>query len=397
MTAVTVLLSVLLLILNIANAVSTSHQSQRLLNALVNIQTKQPIPVFGGFLQNPVDENVQMSSVYFTVRTDEFFNLVFVDVSRIASVSKQDAEKIALTVLKNGSAQGKIQGFRYASSRSGRGYGMDYVFLDISQDIASVIRVMFFSFLASAVCWGFMLLLVSVLSKRAIKPIAENMEKQKKFVTDAGHEIKTPLAIILANTEALELYSGETKWSRNIRTQTERLSSLTQNLLMLAKNEDSSVHIEKERVSLSALADETAGSFCESAQLRNIIIDVYCKSVIWVRGNAEELRNLFFLLADNGVKYACEGSILTIAVEKKGGMATVVFSNQCEALPECTPEKLFDRFYRGDSARTQKSGGFGIGLSSALSIASSHGGTVSAQYHDRNFISFTVSLPALNE
>ena len=123
------------------------------------------------------------------------------------------------------------------------GFGKVVVFLDTSGDIYSYIRVLFLSAAIGIACWLFMLLFVILLSKQAIRPIAENIEKQKQFVTNAGHEIKTPIAIIQSNTEAMELYNGENKWSKNIKEQTVRLNELMKNLLTLARMDESSTNL----------------------------------------------------------------------------------------------------------------------------------------------------------
>ena len=132
-----------------------------------------------------------------------------------------------------------------------------------------------------------MLVLVILLSKKAIFPIAENIEKQKQFVTDAGHEIKTPLAIIMANTDAMELHNGENKWSRNIREQTIRLNGLMQNLLALAKMDEGGVKLPSSDILLSSLLEEILPSFYEPASLKEIIIQENIQPDIIVHGNRD--------------------------------------------------------------------------------------------------------------
>ena len=154
------------------------------------------------------------------------------------------------------------------------------------------------------ICWGFMLILVIILSKKAICPIAENIEKQKQFVTNAGHEIKTPLAIISANTEAMELYNGENKWTKNIKKQVDRLNGLMKNLLLLAKMEESKIVYQK--FSLSEMASEISESFFEPISLKNIAFETKIQPDIILNANSEHIRQLFSILLDNAVKYTDE-------------------------------------------------------------------------------------------
>lgn len=239
-----------------------------------------------------------------------------------------------------------------------------------------------------------MLLLVVVLSKRTIRPIAINFEKQKQFVTNAGHEIKTPLSIILSNTEALELYQGESKWSQNIRTQTIRLNGLMQQLLLLAKmDETDNLQMTKQELSISQLLLQTIDSFYAPAQLRNIQIHTEIQPDIKLMGNAEYLSQLFSVLLDNAIKYTnTEGTIFISLSQNENGVC-LQQSNTCETLEEMDTSRLFDRFYRADCARTQKSGGYGIGLSIAYAIVQAHHGTIHAQIKEPNQIVFTIDFP----
>lgn len=230
-----------------------------------------------------------------------------------------------------------------------------------------------------------MLLVVLLLSKRAIKPIAVNLERQKQFVTDAGHELKTPIAIILANVEALELLGGESKWSRNIREQAARLNGLTQNMLTLAKA-DEARKVATTEFSLSLLTAEYAEMFREPMSMRAITLDAEIAEGVTVRAVRADTARVLSILLDNAARYAKEGS--TVRLSLRGTCLRI--ENECDALPNCPPEKLFDRFYRADGART--GGGYGIGLSAAEAILVAVGGTVTAEYIGTDRIAFTVQF-----
>ena len=394
MLAITILLVILLSAINIGNIAISAAQSRQMLGMLLNEEIMLHPPQKrnhpAGFLEAPMDENSKMSAVYFTVRIDENGSVVRIDTGRIASITAEEAAQLCQKVMDEGAIQGKIQNFRYQRGVSERDHSMVYLFLDTSTQFRNIFLVLAFSLIAGTVCWTGMLFLVILISKKAIRPIAENMERQKQFVTDAGHELKTPLAIILANTEAMELYHGENKWSKNIREQTLRLNDLMQNLLMLAKAEESQERNSWGRIPCSSVVLETLQMFRESAELKELQINRQLESGVEIQASKEQIQRLLSILIDNAVKYSVPKGLIEICLWKKGKSVVFSIENTCEKLPGCPPEKLFDRFYRADTARTQQSGGYGIGLSAARTIADLYGGTIEASYESSNRIRFTV-------
>ncbi|MFQ9799167.1 MAG: sensor histidine kinase [Clostridia bacterium] len=181
----------------------------------------------------------------------------------------------------------------------------------------------------------------------------QSTEKQKQFITDAGHEIKTPLAIILANTDAMELHSGVSKWSQNIRAQTVRLNGLMQNLLALAKLDEGNVHLDAEAIVLSQLLEESLHSFEEAAELKGISIQKEIQPDVTIHGNRDSIARLLSILMDNAVQYSPPEGRITISLQLAEKQAVLRIKNACENRPAEDPGKLFDRFYRGDSARTR--------------------------------------------
>jgi len=244
-----------------------------------------------------------------------------------------------------------------------------------------------------ALCWLGMLALVVVLSRRAIEPVAESIVRQKEFVTNAGHELKTPLAIIRANTEAMELRQGESKWSRNIREQTVRLNGLMENLLLLARMDEFAAQPPAERVDLSLLAQETLCSFQEGAALRGILLEEDLQPGVTVRSDRTHMAQLLSILLDNAVKYTEPEGRIGVALGQQGDQVILRVENGPARLTG-DPSRLFERFYRGDPARTQKTGGSGIGLSAARAIAETWQGTIRAETKGEDRVVFTVTLPA---
>ena len=248
------------------------------------------------------------------------------------------------------------------------------------------------SLIIAAAAWVLMFIFVSALSQRAIAPIAENIVRQKQFVTNAGHELKTPLAIIMTNTEALELFNGESKWTRNIKAQTKRLSVLMQNLLTLSKIDEADLKLPMQDFDLGELIKESTAPFEEPALEKKIGFVVEAPEIA-VNANRDTMGQLIGILMDNAVKYTPEGGEIRVTAFTDGKYAVLRQTNTIDPDDvEENPERLFDRFYRRDEARTQKKGGYGIGLSAARAIATANKAQISISYNGQESIVFDVKM-----
>ena len=420
MLAVTILLVVLIGGINIFNHLTTSNDNDRLMEMLGNsfenstmwnadtTDNTQPPQSITGTQQNTADasgnqndtgfppqddgtkppddkknngfgrhdKNAVNSARYAAVAIDKNGNIIRTDVTHISSLTEDEATAITEALKNNASGTGAYSGYLYRISDTRTG-GRIIILLDNGMQISSFFTVLFISVGAGIFGWLLMLLLVILLSKKTIAPVARSIEKQKQFVTNAGHEIKTPLAIILANTDAMELHNGENKWSKNIRAQTLRLSGLMQNLLMLAKMDESSAKLPMCEFDISTAAEDTVSAFIEPAALKGVMIEQDIQKGLQLNGNRDSMVQLMTVLLDNAVKYTVSGGMIRAKLSGNEKNITLSIANTCEPIDH--PEKLFDRFYRGDSARTQKNGGYGIGLSVALAIAELHKGSITAE------------------
>lgn len=421
MLAVTILLVVLIGGINVFNYLTTSNDNDRLMEMLCysfetstkwNADTTdntQPPQSINGTQQNTTDasgnqnnpdfppqdngtkppddkknngfgrhdKNAVESARYAAVAIDKNGKIIRTDVTHISSLTEDEATAITEALKNTASGTGTYSGFVYRISETKRAEGKVIILLDNGMQISSFFTVLFISVGAGIFGWLMMLLLVILLSRKTIAPVARSIEKQKQFVTNAGHEIKTPLAIILANTDAMELHNGENKWSKNIRAQTLRLNGLMQNLLMLAKMDESSTKLPMCEFDISTAAEDTVGAFIEPAALKGIMIEQDIKKGIRLSGNRDSIVQLMTVLLDNAVKYTESGGVIRAELYGSEKNITLSIANTCEPIDH--PEKLFDRFYRGDSARTQKNGGYGIGLSVAQAIAELHKGSITAE------------------
>ena len=346
----------------------------------------EPMKPFDGGRMSPDDV---MAVRYFMVLYDADGVIESVDTGSIYSVTDEEAEEYGRQVIAGGRQSGIIGNFMYFLKDNED--GKTAAFVDVSSQISSILSVIVISLIIAAIAWILMFIFVSVLSRRAIAPIADNIVRQKQFVTNAGHELKTPLAIIMANTEALELFNGESKWTRNIKAQTVRLNDLMQNLLTLSKMDEADLNLPMQEFDLGALIGETAAPFEEPAREKGLRLSVETPEIT-VKANRDSVGQLIGILIDNAVKYTPEGGEISVTAFEEGG--SVILREQNTVSPddcEQNPERLFDRFYRRDEARTQKKGGYGIGLSAARAIAAANGGQISAVYMEQNIV-FTVKL-----
>ena len=343
------------------------------------------------FFGNKMSPDDVMAVRYFIIRYDTDGGIESADTGSIYSVTDEEAEEYGRQVIAGGRQSGIIGNFMYYLNENEE--GKTVAFVDVSSQISSILSVIVISLIIAAIAWILMFVFVSALSRRAIAPIAENIVRQKQFVTNAGHELKTPLAIIMANTEALELFNGETKWTRNIKSQTRRLNNLMQNLLTLSKMDEADLNLPMQNFDLGELVRESAAPFEEPAREKGLTLSVQTPEIT-VKANRDSMGQLIGILMDNAVKYTPEGGGISVTAYAEGN--SVILREENTVNPddcEQNPERLFDRFYRRDEARTQKKGGYGIGLSAARAIAAANGAQISAAYKEQNIV-FTVKIKA---
>ena len=238
------------------------------------------------------------------------------------------------------------------------------------------------------------LVVVSIfIARRIVRPLEENDRRQKRFVSDAGHELKTPIAVISANSELLRREIGESEWLGNIDYENERMSDLVKQLLALSKAEGGEA--PKEPVDLSKLVDGEALPFETLAFEKGVRIESEVEADIHIEGNANQLRQLVSILLDNALSHGTTDVIaLSLRGEKHHAVLTV--SNGAGELGAEALSHLFDRFWRTDEARNEADAHYGLGLSIAKAVVEAHGGEIRAEYKDGKAI-FTVALAAIGE
>lgn len=330
---------------------------------------------------------------YFTVTLVEG-QVVDVNTARIAAVGAKRAARIAMGLDSKGWTSGFSGNYRYTTTAQGE--KTTYVFVDCSRELASFHSFLNASVAISCIGWLAVLAIVTVASGAVIRPMVESYSKQKRFITDASHEIKTPLAVIDAANEVQEIESGESEWTQSIHEQVARLTALTERLVFLARMDEGSAGFTMASIDLSEAVDKAAAPFESVAVSRGKRLSMSVATGVRAHADAAAVTQVVELLLDNATRYASEGSVIELSLRavSRGagkGSAELVVSNAVDELPEGDLDRLFDRFYRADVSRSSKTGGSGVGLSVVRAIAEAHGGSATVSGHDHQ-ITFTVRL-----
>ena len=243
-------------------------------------------------------------------------------------------------------------------------------------------------------------LLVRIVSADMIQPLVENSRRQREFITNASHELKTPLAVIRSNTEMTEVISGETEWTRSTMKQVERLNGLVQNLILIARSQEQEQSRKTADLDISQVVRETAESFTSVAASSEKEYRLDIADNVHLTADSSSIQMLCSVLIDNAIKYCDEKGSVRVSLTARGrGRAQLVVSNSYRAGEKIDFSRFFERFYREDGSHHADSGslgGYGIGLSLAQNITSLYGGRISVGWKN-GIISFTCPLNSLKD
>lgn len=329
-------------------------------------------------------------SRYFIVTLDSDGNVTDTDTGKIAAVDTDTAEEYAEKVWEHTKTHGFLSSYRYIKTEEDG--STQIIFLDCTRSMNTFEAFLATSLAVAVAGMAAFLILVIVLSKKIVRPVSEAYEKQKRFITDAGHEIKTPLTVIDADTEVLEMECGENEWLSDIRKQTVKLKDLTNSLIYLSKMEESRDEVQKIDFPISDLVEETAGSFEALAVTQNKTFDLEVEPMLTYCGEEKSIQRLVSILLDNALKYSPEGGKISVKFGKVGKTLQLSVYNTAKYVDQKNISHMFDRFYRFDESRNSETGGYGIGLSIARAIVESHKGKITAKSEDGKSMCMTVVL-----
>ena len=329
---------------------------------------------------------------YFFVTLAEDGSARSVNTGKIAAVDTADAIAYAQSVWAQGKTQGFADQYRFLVDTSSSEPLI--LFLDCSRGLANFKTLLLSCIGVSFVGSLLVLLLLIFLSGRIVRPFLENYEKQKQFITDAGHELKTPLTILNADAEILAMDYGENEWVSDIQTQTKRLADLTNDLILLSHMEEEQTQLQMLELPLSDIAEETITLFQAVARTQDKSLELHIQPMLSLRGDEKSLRKLFSILLDNAVKYSVPQSTISCTLEKQKNFIRLSVWNAVDHITKAQTEHLFDRFYRTDQSRNSQTGGYGLGLSIALAIVTAHKGKITATTADEASLLITATFPA---
>lgn len=327
---------------------------------------------------------------FFSALLDDNGEPLETKTGNIAAVAEEDAVEYARDARNLGREKGFCAAYRYKVVREEEGCLV--VFVDCTKALSSFYRFLATSIAVSLIGLFVVLLLLVIFSKMIFRPVVESYDKQKRFITDASHELKTPLTIIDANTEVLEMVQGGNEWTASIRNQVKRLTSLTQQMVTLTRMDEGKCMGPVVEFSLSDAVEETAELFVLPAQSKGKRIEVQVEKGISHCGDEDLIRQMVSLLLDNAVKYSDEKSCIRVSLQKKGKKAILQVFNPVEQIETGNLDIIFERFYRRDASRNSQTGGSGIGLSVVKAIVELHGGKIHAASRDGRSIEITAVL-----
>ncbi len=370
--------------INVVNYLSIVSRSDEILNLL----TDGSLMDRGDFdNRHSFSKEIAYTTRFFTVLTDYDNNVDLIDTKNISYISTEAAVSYVEEINKIGASSGGVDDFRYIKTENG--YGHTYVFLDIEEELIGFENYMLYSVIIVFGAVISIFILSVLLSKKAVAPIVDSFERQKGFITNVSHEFKTPLAIIKADCDVIEIDNGEGEWTDSIKTQISRLDTLVENLISLTKL-DEKIEIIKTDFSLSDAITDTANEFSSALKNteRNLVLDV--SQNISCNGDEALIRKVITTLIENAIKYSLPQTELKISLNTSANKKIFSIENACESIEVGKHNDWFERFYRGDKSRNSETKGFGIGLSIAKSICDLHGAKISAESKTGKEIIITV-------
>ncbi len=382
-------------IVNLVNWVSVRGELQETLDFLVesggtDIRVGPGSRLMG---KSKHARNAVHESKWFSVFLNEAGEIRMMNLNSMADADEQTASDLAAQALKSGRATGFLQDYIYRISDAPNGGRM--VLMLSCETKLTALRTL--ALISGAACLGGILLawlFVSLASRRAIAPIIRSMEQQKQFITNASHELKTPLTVISTNMQLLNADVPDNPWVRSTLKQTSQMRHLVEEMTYLSRMEEEHPPLTMEELDLGSLLRETAEPFADMAEFAGKSLKLHADHEIPVTGDRASIQRMISTLLDNAVKYAAPKGEIRAEIQTEGRVALLRVSNPVtEPLTKEQCGRLFDRFYRADPSRNKdRQGGFGIGLAIAAAVAERHGGQIQADMEGDRLV-FTCRLP----
>ncbi len=388
---ITVLVAMVITTLVFAiNVVSQTSTKSKIENRLQRIAQNDGRMVFG----DDIDPYHDSDSGYvdnFSVMLDETNTIIGITLNRNITVQQTAIIPYVNEALLSGESYGEIGS--YAFYVKSKYYGKIVVFLDINAQQQSMNNLIVITTIIGGIAILIFFVIAVILSKWLVKPVKETFDKQKLFISNASHELKTPLAVISANADVLESEIGENKWLSYIRSESVRMSELVNELLCLARLDDKSGHkLQMSKLNLTDIVLATALPFESTVFELGKKFDVEAEENLFCYGDESSIKHVLTILIDNAVKYSSEHGEIKVKLYTRSNKKIIEVYNTGDGIPQDKLDKVFERFYREDEARNSKSGGYGLGLAIAKSTVESHGGKIHAESDSKTWVKFIITL-----
>ena len=394
MLSFTAVLLVVLVAVNVVNYRQTVEQVDRLGTMLVNNDGTFPDAPEGGMAPKEHPEHGmpkgmefrkddQMATRYAVVRVanDEVQS---VDQSHLVSLDETALKELGLRLAQGTSTQGWEGSLRYQVAKTDAGTMV--VLVDANKETQQVSRLMMVTGAVFVLCLAVVYVLVRLVSKRAIRPFVENVERQQQFIANASHEIKTPLAVLSANTDLLAMMGTEAKFVDSNKRQIKRLNSLVEQMLILSRYDEGEAAATKEEVDLVAVTKAIVEEILPVLNEKELQVEFTGEAQTIITTNKSAMTELIRILLDNAMKYTVGEPVITVEAKRN----QLAIGNETEPMTKEQVSQIFDRFYRVDSSRNRTTGGSGLGLSIAQKIAETNDVQLTAELTSETQIRFVI-------
>ena len=394
MLSFTAVLLVVLVAVNVVNYRQTVNQVDRLVTMLVNNDGTFPDAPEGGMAPKEHPEHGmpkgmefrkddQMATRYAVVRVANG-TVQSVDRTHLVSLDEESLKELGLRIAQGTSTKGWEGSFRYQVAKTDAGTMI--VLVDANKETQQISRLMMVTGAVFVLCLAVVYVLVRLVSKRAIRPFVENVERQQQFIANASHEIKTPLAVLSANTDLLAMMGTEAKFVDSNKRQIKRLNSLVEQMLILSRYDEGEAAATKEEVDLVAVTKAIVEEILPVLNEKELQVEFTGEAQTIITTNKSAMTELIRILLDNAMKYTVGKPVITIETKRN----QLAIGNETEPMTKEQVSQIFDRFYRVDSSRNRTTGGSGLGLSIAQKIAEANDVQLTAELTSETQIRFVI-------
>lgn len=409
--AISVVSSVLLILIILVNGISIGGNIIRADSSLERlavgapIEPGLPIQVVGEEKPEPIAESeMDFSKLVFKDKRDAFkeenrsFEVIIQSDMELVSTNANEknmftddlAYEMAIEVVGEAREKGFIDDFRYLVIEEEN--EIKVLFLDYSFEKQSELNFMMASIGVSIIALIVVTGLVLLFLKPVMKPIKESYKKQKQFITDASHELKTPLTVISTDIEILEMENGPSDWTRSVKKQVERLSSLTNELVTLSRLNEEDSGLVKVEINLSDIVNDVIMGFEPAIIAKKKSLETHIEDDIRLKGHHDSMERVLSILLHNALKYSDDNGSINIELIQKSKKVKLKVTNSVDQIEAGPHNEFFERFYRSDASRNSENGGFGIGLAVARTIVEDHRGKIEAISTDEKSLTINITL-----